>query len=280
MDRTTTCTLIAAWFMLTGCSTDRPGRIVVGAKNFTEQALLGEIIAQQIERSLGVTVERQLTLGGTLLAHEALRAGNIDLYPEYTGTALTAILQQPVQKDAAAVLGRVRSGYAQWGLQWMEPLGFNNTFAMVVRAEDAEKDQLRTMSDAAKRTRPWQLGVGFEFVGRPDGLRGLVAAYDLRLQGSPATMDLGLLYPALEARRIEMGAANATDGALAGTAFRVLEDDRGYFPPYQCAIVVRHQALERHPGLQKALAALHNKIDDSTMRKLNSAVDREHRRAA
>lgn len=263
---------------LTGCS-PKP-HITLGSKNFTEQVILGELIAQQIERRTGVTADRRLNLGGTLLAHESLKNGSIDLYPEYTGTALTAILKRPVQRDPGAVLGEVRKGYREWRLSWLDPLGFNNTFAMVVLSEDARRWRLRTLSDAARRNQPWRLGVGYEFVQRPDGLEGLVKTYGLRLDGRPATMDLGLLYPALENRRIDLAAASATDGQLARPAFAVLADDRTYFPPYECAVVVRDDTLARFPELRGALAELSGRIGDRDMRGMNAAVDLEHRSVA
>jgi glycine betaine/choline ABC-type transport system substrate-binding protein len=255
--------------------------VVVGSKNFTEQVLLGEIIAQRIELKTGTAVERKLNLGGTLLAHAAIKQGSIDLYPEYTGTALTAVLKQPVGRDASAVLQRVRDGYKPLGLVWLAPLGFDNTFAMVVRTDRARNENLRTLSDAARRAQPWRLGVGYEFVQRPDGLDGLVRTYGLRLAGDPVTMDLGLLYPALESGKVEMAAASATDGRLAeAAAFTVLADDRRYFPPYECAIVVRQAALDRFPGLQQALEGLSERISDAEMRRMNAAVDRGHRSVA
>jgi osmoprotectant transport system substrate-binding protein len=273
-----TASLLLAIIIATGCSS-KP-RVVVASKNFTEQVLLGEIIAQWIETKAHVEVERKLNLGGTLLAHEALKQESIDLYPEYTGTALTAVLKQPVDADPAVVLKRVRDGYQPLRLEWLRPLGFDNTFAMVVRTDTARQDQLRTLSDAAKRSQPWRLGVGYEFIQRPGGLSGLVRAYALRMEGDPVTMDLGLLYTALQSGRIAMAAASATDGRLADPAFTVLTDDRHYFPPYECAIVIRQAVMERFPQLRAALDELSGRISDVEMRRMNAAVDREHRSVA
>jgi glycine betaine/choline ABC-type transport system substrate-binding protein len=273
MGRAAILVLTAA--LVCGCSS-KP-HLVVASKNFTEQVLLGEIIARHIEQRLGVTVDRKLNLGGTLLAHQALKAGSIDLYPEYTGTALTAVLKQPVVKDAKAALERVREGYQPWGLEWLPPLGFDNTFAMVVRADTAKDGDLKTLSDAARRAAPWKLGVGYEFTQRPDGYSGLVQTYGLRVAGEPVAMDLGLLYPALQAKTVEMAAANATDGMLARSEFVILEDDRHYFPPYECAIVVRQESLAHFPGLKEALTDLSGRISDATMRRMNGQVDVEHR---
>ena len=262
--------------ILAGCSSNP--RVVVGSKNFTEQVVVGEILAQQIERR-GIAVERKLNLGGTLVAHQALQSGAIDLYPEYTGTALTAVLRRPAGKDPQAVLSSVREGYGKWDLVWMDPLGFDNTFAMVVRSRTAREQNLRTLTSAA-RGRDWLLGVGYEFVQRPDGLSGLLRAYDLRLKGNPVTMDLGLLYPALEAGKIEMAAASATDGQLARLEFTVLDDDRKYFPPYECAVVVRQGALAQHAELRQALQTLSGRISGNQMRRLNAAIDIDHRPVA
>ena len=274
MDRAALLVLIA--LLWCGCSS-KP-RIVVGSKNFTEQVIIGEILAQHIERGTGIPVERKLNLGGTLLAHEAVKSGGIDLYPEYTGTALTAVLRKPIAPDPKAVLAAVRNGYRPWSLTWMDPLGFDNTFAMVVRRETAAKLGIRSLSEAARR--PWRLGVGYEFVQRPDGLEGLKNAYGLKIDGAPVTMDLGLLYPALQARRIDLAAANSTDGRLASDEFAVLQDDRSYFPPYECSVVVRDAALDQFPELRNALAQLSGRISADRMRRLNAAVDIDHRNVA
>ncbi len=278
MDRTKIVAGLSIVWLLAGCS--GPARIVVGSKNFSEQVLLGEIVAQQIERRLGVPVDRKLNLGGTLLAHEALAKGSIDLYPEYTGTALTAILKQPPSSDAGSVLAAVRTAYEnQWKLRWMAPLGFNNTFAMIVRGETARGSKIETLSDAA-RSQAWRMGAGYEFKQRPDGLAGLLAAYSLRTDGEPLTMDLGLLYAALKTRKVDMIAANSTDGLASALDVKILDDDRHYFPPYECAVVVREDALARFPQLQGALDQLSGKLPDAVMRKLNYAVDGEHRNPA
>jgi osmoprotectant transport system substrate-binding protein len=251
--------------------------VVVGSKNLTEQALLGEMMAQQIERRLHVKVERKLNLGGTLLAHRALVNGEIDLYPEYTGTALTAVLKQHPMQDPAAVLNSVRTLYrSEWKLDWLEPLGFDNTFAMIVTGAEARANHLKTLSDAAA-AHPWRLGVGYEFAGRPDGLDGLLSTYGIHMAATPQTMDLGLLYTALEGKQVDMIAASATDGQISKMDVAVLQDDKHYFPPYQCAVVVREATEARLPGLRAALEELSGKISDEKMRRLNYEVDVEHR---
>ena len=275
MDRTKTVASLIALLLASGCG--KPARIVVGSKNFTEQVLLGEILAQQIERRLGVPVERKLNLGGTLLAHEALVQGSIDLYPEYTGTALTAVLKEPPLADRTAAFERVRTEYQRrWKLEWLPPLGFNDTFAMIVANRTAQTDGISTLSQAAAK-RSWRLGVGYEFEKRPDGLEGLLRTYGLRVQGSPVTMDLGLLYQALNSGKVDMIAANSTDGLASFLPVTILQDDRHYFPPYECAVIVREEALRQNPQLKQALLELSGRISDSTMRNLNYQVDGEHR---
>lgn len=276
MDRKTLVACLSAGLLIGTISCSQRNAIVVGSKNFTEQIVLGEILAQQIERRLGVPVIRKLDLGGTMLAHEALTGGSIDLYPEYTGTALTAVLKRPAMPDAKAVFDAVRESYhREWQLEWVPPFGFINTFAMVVRREAGQS----TLSGAAQ-ARPWRLGMGYEFRQRPDGLDGLLKTYHLRLEGEPLTMDLGLLYSALQSRKVDIIAANSTDGQLSVLDVTTLEDDRHYFPPYQCAVVVREATLTRHGGLRAALEQLSGKITESVMRSLNYQIDGKHRRVA
>ncbi|HUJ23633.1 MAG TPA: glycine betaine ABC transporter substrate-binding protein [Bryobacteraceae bacterium] len=275
--KTVACLILAA--MVAGCS--RPHSIVVGSKNFTEQLVLGEIIAQQLERRLGQKVERKLNLGGTLLAHQALVSGEIDVYPEYTGTALIAVLKQPPLHDPARVLSEVRSEYQKrWRLEWLRPFGFNNSFAMVIRGDEAQRGHLRTFSEAARYRGDWVLGVGYEFLNRADGFAGLVKTYGLRIKGEVKTMDLGLLYRALEQRQVDMIAANGTDGMLSVLGVTVLDDDQHYFPPYEAAPVAREEAIGSHPGLREALNELGGKLTNQTMRRLNYQVDGKQRALA
>jgi glycine betaine/choline ABC-type transport system substrate-binding protein len=274
MDRAKTVACLSA-LLLASCGARRT--IVVGSKNFTEQVILGEILAQQIERQMHVPVERYLNLGGTLLVHEALVRGSIDLYPEYTGTALMAVLKRPPEKDAGAVLNDVREAYrARWKVDWLSPLGFNNTFAMMVRGETARAGHLATLSDSA-RAQAWRMGVGAEFQNRADGLPGLMKAYGLRLDGQPINMDLGLLYTALDSRKVDMIAANSTDGQAAARDVTILDDDRHYFPPYDCAVLAREDVLARYPALRGVLEQLSGKLTAETMRRLNQQVEGGHR---
>jgi len=248
-------------------------RVVIGSKNFTEQRLLGELLAQTAE-STGLRVERRLDLGGTFVCDAAIRAGQIDAYVEYTGTALTAVLKEPPDADPARVLERVRAAYAPAGLVWTAPFGFDNTFAMVVRGD--EPADIRTISDAVPRATRWRAAFGYEFKERADGYPGLARAYGLSF-ADIRIMDLGLLYRALVDRQVDVVAGNATDGVIGHLGLRVLADDRHYFPPYEAAPVVRQTTLTRHPAFAAALERLGGMLSAETMRRLNYAVDGEHR---
>ncbi len=248
--------------------------VVIGSKNFTEQNVLGEILAQELE-ARGIPVERRFHLGGTFVCHSALVGGEIDLYPEYTGTALTAILERPPIQDPERVYREVSQTYLRrWDLVWGSPLGFENTFALVVRGADADSLDLETISDLARVAGRMTAGFGPEFMAREDGYPGLRETYGFDF-GRIRQMDLGLMYRALAQREIDVAVANSTDGRIDALDLVVLEDDRRYFPPYEAAPVTRRGALERHPGLGDALDALGGALDARTMRALNRAVDVE-----
>lgn len=253
--------------------------MVVASKNFTEQLVLGEVLAQQVEGCTGLPVTRRLSLGGTMLAHHALLSGEVDLYPEYTGTALMTVLEgadteAKAVSQPASVLERLRAEYRKrWEVDWLSPLGFENTFAMAVPDELATPKGIRTLTDAARSDFPWRLGVGYEFEQRPDGLPGLLRLYPLSLSGNVRTMDLGLLYRAMEQGQVDMVAANSTDGMLDALGLTVLEDDQHFFPPYEAAVVVSQHALGRHPGLLACLDVLSGTISVDAMRQMNRRAD-------
>jgi osmoprotectant transport system substrate-binding protein len=268
--------VLASFLFLSSCS-PHP-RIVVGCKNFTEQIILGELIAQQIENETHLPVERRFYLGGTYIAHQSVLAGHIDVYPEYTGTALTAILKQQPHSDPKAVYDRVKSEYQQrFQLTLGPPLGFNDTFAIEIRGDDARRLHLQTLSQVAAYTPQWRAGFGYEFMERPDGYQGLVATYGLRFAAPPRIMDLGLLTRALKDHQVGLIAGNMTDGLIPALDLFVLEDDKHYFPPYEAVPVVRKQALAEHPEVKQALDGLAGKISDAEMRQLNYAVDGQKR---
>ncbi len=269
---------------LTACAPPRSSHVVIGAKNFTEQVVLGELLAQEVEAAGGGKVERRFWLAGSYLCQQALVSGRIDGYVEYTGTALTAILKQPLppvgQRDVANVDGTLSRLYEQRYKVRVGPgLGFEDTFAMVVRGDDAQRLGLKTISDLARVVasgRAMRLGVGYEFAERPDGLPGLSAAYGLHFEGSPRTMELGLLYRSLRANQVDVVAGNSTDGAIKALGFVALEDDRHYFPPYEAVPLVREDSLQRWPQIGTAMQRLAGKVNDEEMRAMNLAVEQAH----
>lgn len=267
------CVAMLAALCLWSCG--RGNEITVGSKNFTEQIILGEMAAQQIERKLHLPVRRQLDLGGTLLTQQAIEDGDIDLYPEYTGTAATVVLKEAIPSSPARAYAEVKDAYLnRFHLVWLPPLGFNDTFAMVVRKEDAQKLAEPDLSAAVIRS--WRLGVGYEFLTRPDGLTRLNQVYRLHWEGTPQTMDLGLLYQALAQHKVDMAAGNSTDGLLDPATFQALADDKHAFPPYNACFVLRQSLIDRHPDVATVLKMLSGHIDENTMRDLNRQVDVGH----
>lgn len=263
---------------ITACAPPRSSRITIGAKNFTEQTVLGELLAQEIEALGGGRVERRFYLAGSYICQQALVGGRIDAYVEYTGTALTAILKQPVDRDPDRVLHTISKLYRdRYGIQVEKSLGFEDTFAMVVRGSDAKRQSMTTLSSILPIASTMRLAVGYEFEERPDGLRGLEAAYGFRFSGAPRVMDLGLLYRSLAAKQVDIVAGNSTDGPIQAFGFVALQDDRHYFPPYQAVPLVRMASLQVHPVLGQAFDRLAGKITAEDIRAMNDAIDREHR---
>lgn len=267
-------------FGATGCS-DHSGRVVVGSKNFTEQLVLGELFAQMIEARTHLPVERRFYLAGTFICQQAILSGRIDIYPEYTGTALTAVLKQQPGSDKGEVFHHVKQAYEKrFNLTIGPALGFDDTFAIVVRGDDARRLNLKTLSQAAAFTPKWRAGFGYEFMERPDGYKGLAASYGLRFAEPPRIMDLGLLTRALVQRQVDLIAGNNTDGLIPALDLFALEDDHHYFPPYEAVPVVRQEILKTHPEVGAALDALGGQVSDDDMRRLNYAVDGQHRDVA
>ena len=277
--RTAAALVLVVVALIAGVFAFRPsasrGAIRVGSKNFTEQIVLGEILAQQLEHA-GLTVERRLNLGGTFICDRALRSGDVDVYVEYTGTADTAVFKDPPDTDRERVLERVRRRYAEGGLTLLPPLGFENTFAILVRGEDARRLHLRTIEDAAVVSPQWQAGFGYEFLQRADGYPGLSQKYGLRFAAPPRAMDLSLIYRALAGRQVDLIAGDATSGLVAAYDLFMLDDNRRYFPPYDAVPVARAAALLSHPGMRAPLDALAGRISIDDMRRMNQAVDAGH----
>ncbi len=269
-------------FFLSACRHIPPqSKITIGSKFFTEQVILAELLAQHIETKTGIAVERKTNLGGTLLVHKALLAGELDVYVEYTGTALTAVLNESPQGDSSNVYNRVKQLYSdRFHLEVTEPLGFENTFAMVIRGDDAQNLHLQKISDIVRIAPQWRAGVGYEFLERPDGFPGLSKNYGLRFAEPPKVMDLGLIYRALVDHQVDIVAGNSTDGLIDALGLVALEDDRHYFPPYDAVPIVRQSTLAQFPQLRAALADLAGKLSAADIRRLNYAVDALHQDAA
>ncbi|HEY2460879.1 MAG TPA: glycine betaine ABC transporter substrate-binding protein [Candidatus Acidoferrum sp.] len=268
-------------FLLQGCQNQKQPHITIGSKFFTEQVILAELLAQHIESTTGIHVVRKSNLGGTLLCQKALLSGDLDLYVEYTGTALTAVLGAAPEGDASAIYQRVKQGYAQrFALDVTEPLGFENSFAMVIRGDDATRLQLHTISDIVPLAPHWHAGFGYEFLERPDGYKGWSDRYGLHFASQPSVMDLGLIYRALVDKKVDIVAGNSTDGLIDALHLAVLQDDRHYFPPYDAVPIVRQDTLAKFPPLRAALSSLAGKISADEMRHLNAQVDAEQRDVA
>ena len=271
---------LALTVLLTSCLPPRENRIVIGSKNFTEQLVLGEILAQQIEAKTHLTVERKFYLAGTFICQQAILGGRIDIYPEYTGTALTAILKGNASGSREEVFQRVRDEYThRFQLAVGQPFGFNDTFAIEIRGDDARRFGLKTISQAAAYTPKWRAGFGYEFMERPDGYKGLAKTYGLQFAEPPRIMDLGLLARSLKEKQIDLAAGNTTDGLIPALDLFVLEDDRHYFPPYEAVPIIREEVITRHPEIRQAIEELAGKITDDDMRQLNYAVDGQHKDA-
>jgi len=253
-------------------------RLSVGTKNFTEQLILGELLAQIFEKHAHVPVERRFYLAGTYICQQAILAGRIDVYVEYTGTALTAILKQPARSNSREVFEIVRSEYQRrFNLAVLPSLGFDNTFAVVMRGDDAKAHGVTKLSQLSEIAPKMRIGVGYEFLERPDGFSGLARTYDLRFAAAPSVMDLGLLYRTLLARQVDVVVGSNTDGLIAALGLTVLEDDRHYFPPYDAVPIVRPQAMSEISGIQAALAQLAGRITTANMRRLNYEIDGKKR---
>ena len=273
--------LSAAALALSASCSPRRSQLTVGSKNFTEQLILGEILKQALENACHTPVDGRFYLAGTYICQQAILARRIDAYVEYTGTALAAILKQQATGDSAQVYQQVKEQYQRrFGLDVMPPLGFNNSFAMVMRSDDARRLGVTTLSQFAPAAPQLRLGVGYEFLERQDGYKGLVNTYGLQFREAPRVMDLGLLYRALETRSVDIVAGNNTDGLIAALGLVVLDDDKHYFPPYDAVPIVRPQLFERCPQARSVFDALAGRISADQMRAMNYAVDGQKQDAA
>ncbi|MFC7396899.1 glycine betaine ABC transporter substrate-binding protein [Chelatococcus sp. GCM10030263] len=250
--------------------------IKVGSKNFTEQYILAEMYAALLEHA-GFKVERKINLGGTLIAQQALTTGQIDLYPEYTGTALSAVVKGTMSPDPAKVYNDVKEFYAKnFNVAWLKPTGINNTYVILMRREAADAQGLKTLTDLAKVSPNLVLGAGSEFADRPDGLPGLKRIYGIAFKDNKQFAKLGLRYDALSQKDIDVANGSATDWQIGTKDFKVLDDDKGLFPPYYVAPIVRQQVLDANPKVAEVLESLGSHLDNDTMRVLNAKVENDH----
>ncbi|MGI9455176.1 MAG: glycine betaine ABC transporter substrate-binding protein, partial [Aeoliella sp.] len=252
--------------------------IHIGSKMFSESLILGHMMAMMIEDRTDLEVDERFGLGGTMICHEALANGEIDVYAEYTGTSLATVLREPTISDPDAVYEKVARLYREkLNLRVLAPFGFNNAYALCVQKVDAEQHGWKTISDLAKDAAELKAGWQSEFAERPDGYPGLNKTYGMKF-AHVADIDAGLMYGAIKNGEVDVIAAYSTDGRIAAYDLVLLEDDRRFFPPYFAVPVVNGKTLKEHPELADALAPLAGLLDNDTMQKLNLAVD-EHKRS-
>lgn len=266
--------------MISGCGGDTSNKVTVGSKNFTENIVVGEILAQLIEAKTDIKVERKLNLGGTLVAWEALKKGDLDLYPDYTGTGLMAILKKGVMYDPDEVYDLVQKEYNEnYQIKWLKPFGFNNTYATAVPREMAERHNLIKTSDLKPYAKNMIFCAEQEFFNRDDGYDGFVKAYGLNFKDTKA-IETNLKYEAVGGKKVDVIDAFSTDGELITYDMVILEDDKAFFPPYFCAPVVRMDTLEKHPELEEVLNLLAGEISDTEMQQLNYQVKEQKKDVA
>lgn len=267
--------LLVMTLALSGCGGEKKS-VVIGTKDFSENIILGEMFAQLIEANTDIEVNRKLNMGGTFVCFEAIKNGDIDIYPEYTGTGLTAQLKMDVITDADEAYQVVADEFdKQFNIKWLSPLGLNNTYTLAVTQEVAEEYGVETFSDLAGVSENLIFGAEHEFFNRQDGFEGLVEAYDMKFAGEPKKMQVALKYQAIGNGDMDVTDAFATDGQIIQYNLKILEDDKGFFPPYYVAPIVKNETLEQFPELEEVLNMLAGLVDDATMTELNYRVDVE-----
>lgn len=267
--------LLVMTLALSGCGGDKKS-VVIGSKDFSESIILGEMFAQLIENNTDIEVVRKLNMGGTFVCFEAIKNGDIDIYPEYTGTGLTAQLKMDVITDSEEAYRVVAEEFnKQFDIKWLSPLGLNNTYTLAVTQEVAEEFGVETFSDLAAVSEDLIFGAEHEFFNRQDGFEGLVEAYGMEFKGEPKKMQVALKYQAIGNGDMDVTDAFATDGQIIQYNLKILEDDKGFFPPYYVAPIVKNETLEQFPELEEVLDRLAGLIDDATMTELNYRVDVE-----
>ncbi|MGE4584600.1 MAG: glycine betaine ABC transporter substrate-binding protein [Sphaerochaeta sp.] len=263
-----------ALLFFTGCAKD--DTITIGSKDFGENIVIGEMLSQLVEAHTDLKVVRKLNLGGTFVNFNAIKNGQIDVYPEYTGTGLTAHLKMDVIKDPDTSYQVVKDAFEkQFGIIWLDPLGFNNTYTLAVTPQVYETYGVQTFSDLVPYAKDLVFGAEHEFFDRQDGFKGLVDTYGFSFKGEPMKLNASLKYQAIGKGDMDVTDAFATDGPIKQYNLKVLKDDKGFFPPYYAAPIVRKEVLEKHPELKGVLNLLQGKLDDATMTELNYQVDVE-----
>ncbi len=279
MNRSLIVLLLLPVMLLLGCGRETD-TIVIGGKKFTEQSILGEMYAALIEKNTNLKVERRFWLGGTQVVHQAILRGDIDMYPEYTGTAYQVILKQHRLNSPRAVYDYVRRAYSRdFHLQWLEPIGFNNTYALTMQQDRARRLGISTISDLAEKSDGLSVGLDPEFLERPDGWPGLQRAYNLKFAARPRQLDPGIVYRAVANGDVDVVDTYSTDGRIPAFKLTILRDDRRFFPPYYAAPVVRNEVLKEHPELEQVLNKLAGQISETEMQRLNYQVDQQGKQA-
>ena len=268
--------LILAIMVVAGCGRHDADTIVIGGKKFSEQSILGEMYAALIEKNTRLKVERRFWLGGTQVVHQAILKGDIDMYPEYTGTAYEVILKRHSLKDPQKIYDAVKKAYVRdFHLQWLEPIGFNNTYALTMHQDEAKRLDIKTISDLAKQSAKLTAGLDPEFLERSDGWPGLEKTYNLEFASRPRQLDPGIVYRAVANGDVDVVDTYSTDGRIPAFKLVILKDDKRFFPPYYAAPVVRDEVLKEHPELKQVLNKLAGKISESEMQRLNYEVDQQ-----
>jgi glycine betaine/choline ABC-type transport system substrate-binding protein len=271
--------LLVCFVLISGCDLRDPDRVRIGSKNFTEQVIIGEIMAILLEENTDLRIDRRFNLAGTMVCFNSLRAGALDIYAEYTGTALSVILEEELRSDPDEVFEFVKSEYLErWNLHWLEPFGFDNAYTLTMRKRHAEKLGIRTISDLVEKAGELTAGFDAEFLNRSDGYPGLREIYGLEFRDRPRQMDPGLMYQAAAEERVDVICGFATDGRIPALELVILEDDKEFFPPYHAAPVVHGDLVEHRPRVVEVLSGLQGLIDDETMQYLNYEVDGKGRR--
>jgi len=269
--------VLGATLVLTGCG-GGGDTIKIGSKNFTESIVLSEVLAQLIENKTDLNVKRSQNMGGTFICFEAIKSGEIDIYPEYTGTALTALLEMPVVNDPDEVYQTVQDEFnSQFDISWLGSFGLNNTYTLITSKEAADEYQLKNATDLIDVAGDLVFAANHEFFNRDDGFQGFSDFYGMQFKGEPVKMDITLLFPTVANREVDIIIDQATSGLIQKHDLVVLEDDKNYFPPYYAAPIVRNETLEKHPELKEVLNLLEGEIDDAAMTSLNYQVDVEQK---